>query len=207
VRDAWTGRQAKLLAHVHPAVETEGEVERVEHQVARAGIEIAELGREPHGEALAQKLAQLRDTEADRRRYAAHALGEVPHRQPLLEELGAVRHQKLDAVGQRRRGVDRAVAIEGAADREIERRRVEVGQAGEVLEQCAAGNAGNGRDGCRSRLDIAGLDQVQSRLDESLARPQAAHDAAVLRTRNVDRESDNFHIETNRIRIALMRLL
>jgi hypothetical protein len=80
-------------------------------------------------------------------------------------------------------------------------------ESGKMLEQCAAGDAGNGRDGCRSRLDIAGLDQVQSRLDESLARTQAPHDAAVLRPRDVDRESDNFHIETNRIRIALMGLL
>jgi hypothetical protein len=131
----------------------------------------------------------------------------VPHRQPLLEELGAVRHQKLDAVGQRRRGVDRAIAIERAADREIERRRVEVGETGEMLEQRPARHASNRRDGCRGRLDIAGLDQVERRLDESLACAQASNDAAVLRTRDVDRESDNFHIETNRIRIALMGLL
>ena len=34
-------RQAKLLAHVHPAVESESDIERVEDKIARAGIEIA----------------------------------------------------------------------------------------------------------------------------------------------------------------------
>ena len=104
------------------------------------------------------------------------------------------------------RGVDRAVAIERAADRQIEGRGVEIREAGEVLEQRPAGHAGDGGDGCRGRLDVAGLDQVQRRLDQSLAGSQAAHDAAILRTRNVDRESDNFHIETNRIRISLMAI-
>src|SRR4029453_6230755 len=135
---------AELLAHVHPAVEAEGEVERIEHQIARAGVEVAYIGREPNGEALAQELAQMRNTEADGRRHAAHALGEVPHRQPFLEELSAVRHQKLDAVGKRRRRIDRTVAVERAADREIESRSVEIGQAGEMLEQGPAGDAGNG---------------------------------------------------------------
>jgi hypothetical protein len=58
----------------------------------------------------------------------------VPHRQPLLEELGAVRHQELDTVGQRRRRIDRPIAIEGALDREREGCRVEVGEAGEMLD-------------------------------------------------------------------------
>ena len=166
------------------------------------GIEIAELGGEPRRQPLAQELAQLGDAEADGRRHRAHALGEVPHRQPFLEQLGAVRNQELDAVGQRRLGVDRAAAIEGAAHREIEGRGIEIGEAGEVLEQRAAGNARDGRDGRRGRLDIACLDQIQGRLDKRLARPQATHDAAVLRTRNIDRESNNFHIKTNRIRIV-----
>ena len=73
-----------------------------------------------------------------------------------------------------------------------------------MLEERAAGNAGDGGDGGRGRLDVAGLDEVQRRLDQGLAGPQTAHDAAILRTRDINRESDNFHIETNRIRISLM---
>ena len=102
------------------------------------------------------------------------------------------------------RGVHRPVAVERPADRQVESSGVEIGEAGEVLEQRPARHAGDGGDGCRGRLDVAGLDQVQRRLDESLAGSQTADDAAILRTRNIDRESDNFHIETNRIRISLM---
>ena len=53
---------------------------------------------------------------------------------------------------------------------------------GEVLEERAAGHAGDGGDGGRGRLDITGLDEVQSRLNERLAGSQTAHDAAILRT-------------------------
>src|SRR6185312_14079625 len=44
-------RETKLLAHVHPTVEPEGDIERIEDEVARGGIEIAELGGDPGGEA------------------------------------------------------------------------------------------------------------------------------------------------------------
>ena len=30
--------------------------------------------------------------------HRAHALGEVPHRQPLLEQRGPIGHQEIDAV-------------------------------------------------------------------------------------------------------------
>ena len=40
-----------------------------------------------------------------------------------------------------------------------------------------------------------------------LAGPQAANDATIERTRHINRESDNFHSKTNRIRIALMEPL
>ena len=157
-------------------------IERVEHEVAGAGLEIAELGREPDGQARPQQPAQLGDAQADRRRHAAHAFGEVPHRQPLLEELGAIRHQQLDAIGQRRRSVDGTVDVESAADGQIEGRCIEIGQAGEVLEERPAGHAGDGGDCRRSRLDVAGLDEIQRRLDQGLSGSQTAHDAAVLRT-------------------------
>ena len=91
-------RQPQLLAHVHPAVEAECEVERVEHEIARGRIEIAEFSREPGREARPQELAQLHDAETDGRRHRAHALGEVPYRQPLLEQFGPVGDQKVDAV-------------------------------------------------------------------------------------------------------------
>ena len=162
VREAWTGDRRSCSRMFIQLSRPKARSSESSTRSREAGIEIAELGREPHGEALAQELAQLRDAEADGRRHAAHALGEVPHRQPFLEELGAVRHQKLDAIGKRRRGIHRTVAVEGAADREIESRGVEVSQAGEMLEQGPAGHAGDGGDGCRSGLDIAGLDQVQA---------------------------------------------
>ena len=174
--------QPKLLAHVHPAIEAEGDIERVEDEVACAGMEIAEFGRKPDGEAGTQQPAQMGDAQADGWRDAAHAFGEMPYRQPLLEELGAVRYQQLDAVGERRLGVHGAVAIECTGDGQIEGRGIEIGEAGEVLEERPARNPGDGRDRSGGRLDIAGLDKVQGRLDQSLASPQAANDAAILRT-------------------------
>ena len=71
---------------------------------------------------------------------------------------------------------------EGTAHRQVERSSVEIGKAGEVLEERAAGHAGDGRDGGRGRLDVTGLDEVQSRLNERLAGSQTAHDTAILRT-------------------------
>src|SRR5713101_508667 len=108
-------RQAQLLAHIHPAIESERDIERVENEIARTGIEIAELGREPDGQALAQKLAELGDAQTNRRRDAADALGEVPYRQPFLEQLSAVGDQQIDAIGKRRSAVDRTVALETPA--------------------------------------------------------------------------------------------
>ena len=178
-----------------------------EHQIVRSGIEIVELSCKPACQALTQELAQLGDTEADGRRHRTHALGEVPHRQPLFEQLGAVGNQELDAIGQRRLGIDRPAAIEGPAHREIEGRGIEVGEAGEMLEQRAAGDARDGGNGRRGRLDIACLDEIQCGLDQGLAGSQATNDAAIERTRHINRESDNFHSKTNRIRIALMEPL
>ena len=146
----------------------------------------------------------MHDAETDGRRHRAHALGEVPHRQPLLEQFGAIGDQQVDAIGQGRGSVDRRTAVEGAADREVEGSGVEIGKIGEVLEQRPARNAGDGGDGRGSRLDVTRLNQIQSRLDEALASPQTSDDTTVLRPRYVDRESDNFHIKTNRIRISLM---
>ena len=40
-------RQAELFAHVHPAVEAERNIKRVEHEIVRSGIKIIELGGEP----------------------------------------------------------------------------------------------------------------------------------------------------------------
>src|ERR1700704_1540028 len=175
-------RQAKLLAHVHPAVETESHIERVEHEITRARVEVAELGREPNRQALAQQPAELSNAQADGRRDAAHTFGEVPYRQPLLEQLCTVRHQKLDAIGEGCGGIHRTVEVEGTAHRQVERSSVEIGEAGEVLEERATGHTGDGGDGGRGRLDITGLDEVQSRLNERLAGSQTAHDAAILRT-------------------------
>jgi len=53
----------------------------------------------------------------------------------------------LDAIGERRLDIDRPAAIEGATHREIEGRGIEVGEAGEVLKQRAAGHAGDGGNG------------------------------------------------------------
>ena len=64
--------------------------------------QIGELRREPRRKALAQDLAQFGNAETDGGRHAAHALGEAPHRQPLLEQLRAVGNQMLDAAEQRR---------------------------------------------------------------------------------------------------------
>jgi hypothetical protein len=155
---------------------------------------------------LANQVAS-RNAQAHGRGDGAHALGEVPYRQPLLEQLGAIGNQELDAIGERRLGIDRPAAVEGPAHREIEGRGIEIGEAGEVLEQRAARDAGDGGNGRRGRLDVARLDEVQSSLDKGLAGPQATNDAAIQRTRHINRESNNFHSKTNRIRIALMELL
>ena len=97
-------------------------------------------------------------------------------------------------------------ALEGAADREIERGGVEVGEAGEMLEERPARDAGDGGDGGGGRFDVAGLDQVESRLDQRLPGPKTPDDAAVLRPRYVNRKTDNFHIKTNKIGASLMDL-
>jgi len=76
-----------------------------------------------------------------------------------------------------------------------------------MLEQRPAGDAGDGGDRRGGRLDVAGLNQIERRLDQRLAGAEPANNAAILRTGHVDWESDNFHIETNRIRISLMGLL
>ncbi len=190
-------RQSKLLAHVHPAIEPESEIERVEHESVRCRLEIAEFGREPRGKALAQQLAQLSDTEADCRHGGAHALGEVPYREPFLEQFRAIRDQKVDAVRQRRAAVDRTRAVEGSAHRKIEGRGVEIGKAGEMLEECAAGNTGYGRDCGGRRLDVACLDEVQGRLDQRMASAKPTHDTAVLRPRDVNREANDLHPNAN----------
>src|SRR5471030_2611464 len=52
---------------------------------------------------LGQNLSQLGDAETNSPRHAAHAFGEVPYRKPLFEQFGAVRHQEIDAVAERRR--------------------------------------------------------------------------------------------------------
>jgi hypothetical protein len=166
-------RQPQLLAHVHPAVEAEGDIERIEHQIREPRIEIAELGREPRPPAARAAACADAGRPADRRRDRAHALGEVPHRQPFLEQLGAVRTRRsmrLDSGARSSTGrVDRT-----PAHRQIEGRGIEIGEAGEVLEQRAAGNAGNGGDRGRGRFDVAGLDEIERRLDQRLTRPQAA---------------------------------
>src|SRR3954464_9461038 len=118
-------------------------------------MEIVELGRKPGGEPLAQQPAQLLDAEANRRRHRAHALGEVPHRQPFLEQLGAVGDKELDAACQRCLGLYRTGAVEGAADREVEGGGIELGEAGEVLEQGAGRKARDGAGGARGGLDAA----------------------------------------------------
>ena len=199
VRDAWIGDSRSCSRMFIQLSRPKARSSESSTRSRDAGIEIAELGREPGREALAQQPAQLGDAEADGRRDGAHALGEVPYRQPLLEQLGAVRDQQVDAVRQRRTGIDRTGAVEGAADREIEGGGVEIGEVGEMLEQRAAGNAGDGGDGGGRRLDVARLDEIQSGLDQGLAGPQAAHDPAVLRPRDINRESNNFHIKTNTI--------
>src|SRR5580693_887283 len=200
-------RQAKLLAHVHPAIEAERDIERVEDEIARARVEVAELGREPTRQALAQQPAELSNAQAHGRGDAAHAFGEVPYRQPFLEQLRAVGHQKLDAIGEWCCGIHRAVEVEGTAHSQVERSGVEIGQAGEVLEERAARHTGDGGDGGRGWFNVTGLNEVQRRLDKRLPGSQTAYDAAILRTRNINWESDNFHIETNRIRISLMSIL
>src|SRR6185312_4525780 len=124
--------------------EPEGDVERIEDEVARGGIEIAELGGEPSGEALTQELAQLGDTQPHGRRDAADPLGEMPYRQPYLEQLRPVGHQKLNAARQGRRHIDWPVGLEGPTDRKVEGCCVEIGEIGEVLKQGAARDAGNG---------------------------------------------------------------
>ena len=201
VRDAWIGDRRSCSRMFIQLSSPKARSSESRTRSRAAGIEIGEFGREPRREALAQQLAQLGDAEADRRRDRAHALGEVPHRQPFLEQLGAVRHQQLDAARQRRLAVHRADAIEGAADREIERGGVEVGKIGEMLEERPAGDAGDGGNGGRRGLDIACLDKIKGRLDQRLARPQTANDAAILGARNVDRESDYFHIRQHNMNV------
>jgi hypothetical protein len=83
-------RQTLSLAHIHPAIETEGAIERIERMIACDRIERVEFNGKPRGNSLAQYAAQMRQTGANGRRRASDAFREVPDRQPFLEELSAV---------------------------------------------------------------------------------------------------------------------
>src|SRR5690606_18681699 len=96
------GRQTLPLAHVHPAVETEGTIERIERVIAGHGIKCVEFGGEPYGDPLPQNPAEMGYADADVRSRAAYPLGELPYWQPFLEKLRAIRDQKSDAAAKRR---------------------------------------------------------------------------------------------------------
>lgn len=161
--------------------------------MARDRIERVELNGKPRSDSLAQNTAKMRQTGANGRRRAPDALGEVPYRQPFLEELSTIRNQKRNAAAERRGAVHLPVRPEGAAHRELEGGGIEIGELDEMLEEGPARKPGDGCDGTGRRLDIAGLDEIQGRLDQGLTNSLASYDALVLRARHINRESDNLH--------------
>lgn len=161
--------------------------------IARDRIERVQFNSKPRGDSIAQNTTEMREAGANGRRRAADALGEVPYRQPFLEELSTIRNQKCNAAGERRRAVHLPVRPEGAAHGEFEGGGIEVGQMDEMLEEGPARKAGDGRNGTGRWLDIARLDEIQGRLDQGLTNSLASHDAFVSRARHINRESDNLH--------------
>jgi len=64
---------------------------------------------------------------------------------------------------------------------------------GKMLEEDMSRNARNGGNDPRTRLHIAGLDEIQGGLDQRLADPLPSQDAAILRVRDINGKSDNLH--------------